>query len=53
MRTDLGHRFAHALAAQDADGLKALLANDVSFRALTPGKSWDEADANAVVDNVE
>ena len=41
-----------AIAAQDAAALKALLAPDVNFRALTPGKSWESEDADAVVDDV-
>jgi hypothetical protein len=52
MPTDLGDRFARALAAQDAVALKALLTPDVSFRALTPGKFWEGSDADAVVDGV-
>jgi len=52
MPTNLGERFANAIAAQDAVALKALLAPDVSFRALTPGKFWEGDDANAVVDDV-
>ena len=52
MPTDLGERFVNAIAAQDAVALKALLAPDVSFRALTPGKSWAGEDADAVVDDV-
>jgi|KBSMisStaDraftv2_1062788.scaffolds.fasta_scaffold105233_1 hypothetical protein len=50
--TDLGERFAYAIAAQDAVALKALLAPDVIFRALTPGKSWESEGADAVVDDV-
>jgi hypothetical protein len=52
MPTDLGERLAHAIAAQDAVALKALLAPDVSFRALTPGKFWECEDADVVVDDV-
>jgi hypothetical protein len=52
MRTDLGERFARTVATQDADALKALLAPDVSFRALTPGRCWEGDDADAVVDDV-
>jgi len=52
MTTDLGERFAYAIAAQDAAALKALLAPNVSFRALTPGKFWDGEDADQVIDGV-
>lgn len=50
-RPDLGERFAHALAAKDAVALRALLAPDVSFRALTPGRFWEAEDAGTVVDD--
>ena len=36
------------VAAQDAVALKALLAPDVIFRALTPGKSWESEGADTV-----
>ncbi len=52
MATDLGEHFAQAVAAQDADALKKLLAPNVSFRALTPGRFWESDDADAVVDDV-
>jgi hypothetical protein len=52
MPTNLGERFANAIAAKDAVALRALLAPDVNFRAVTPGKFWEGDDANAVVDDV-
>ena len=52
MPTNLGERFANAVAAKDAVALRALLAPDVNFRAITPGKFWEGDDANAVVDDV-
>jgi hypothetical protein len=52
MPTDLGERFARAVAAQDAAALKELLALRVNFRALTPGRYWEIDDADAVVDDV-
>jgi hypothetical protein len=52
MPTDLGERFARAVAAQDAAVLKELLAPRVNFRALTPGRYWEIDDADAVVDDV-
>ncbi|MGH9078827.1 MAG: hypothetical protein ACRDYE_01890 [Acidimicrobiales bacterium] len=52
MSVDLGERFARTVAAQDADALKELLAPNVSFRALTPGRCWESHDAAAVVDDV-
>jgi hypothetical protein len=52
MGTQLGERFARALAAKDAAALKDLLAPTVDFRALTPGRAWENHDAVAVVDEV-
>jgi hypothetical protein len=52
MSTDLCERFARSVAAQDADTLKALLEPTVNFRALTPGRSWESDDADAVVDDM-
>jgi hypothetical protein len=48
----IGERFARAVAAQDADAVKDLLAPDVSFRALTPSRCWEGDDADSVVDEV-
>ena len=31
--------------------MKALLRDDVDFRALTPGRPWEGSDANAIVDD--
>ena len=36
-----GHTFVTALASKDADALLALFADEVDFRALTPGKFWE------------
>jgi hypothetical protein len=52
MTTNLGERFVNAIAVKDAVALRALLAPDVNFRAVTPGKFWEGDDANAVVDDV-
>ncbi|HEY7144866.1 MAG TPA: hypothetical protein VH637_11505 [Streptosporangiaceae bacterium] len=35
-----GERFARALAAKDEAGLRALLAGQLDFQALTPGRHW-------------
>ena len=35
-----GERFARALAAKDPGALRALLADQVDFQALTPGRHW-------------
>jgi ketosteroid isomerase-like protein len=46
---DLGKDFARALAAKDAQGLLDLLHPDVEFRAVTPGRSWEADDREAVL----
>jgi hypothetical protein len=46
---DLGAAFARALAAKDSQGLLELLHPDVEFRALTPGRSWEADDREAVL----
>ena len=45
-----GERFARALAEKDGPRLKALLRPDVDFRAMTPGKFWEAADVDVIVD---
>jgi len=44
-----GERFARALAAKDADALCALLADQVDFQALTPGRHWQAGTAGQAV----
>src|SRR3954447_6932558 len=48
--TELGAELAQAVATKDAARLRALLADDVDFRGLTPRRVWDAADADEVVD---
>lgn len=48
----LGERFAHAIALRDRDGMTALLADDVDFKALTPRKFWDAGSPEEVLDVV-
>jgi hypothetical protein len=52
METTVGERFARAIAAKDAAALRALLAPDVDFRALTPGRAWESTSASEVIDDV-
>lgn len=47
-----GSRFVAAVAARDVDGLRAVLAPDVDFRGLTPGRFWEASDPDGVVDAV-
>ncbi|WP_377642946.1 hypothetical protein [Oryzobacter terrae] len=45
----LGERLAHAVAAKDHDAVRAVLAPDVDFRALTPGRAWEGTGPDVVV----
>jgi hypothetical protein len=44
-----GEHFARALAAKDAAALCALLADQVDFQALTPGRHWQAGTAGQAV----
>ncbi|TDV57908.1 hypothetical protein [Actinophytocola oryzae] len=48
--TTLGERFARALAAKDEEGVRAVTAPDVNFRAMTPGRFWEAASHEDLVD---
>lgn len=50
MTSDIGERFARAIADKDAPALKALLCPEVDFRAMTPGKFWEAGDPHEIVD---
>lgn len=50
--TSLGERFAHAIARRDRAGLAALLAADVDFKGLTPGRLWEAGTPDEVLDVV-
>jgi hypothetical protein len=52
MSLDLEERLARSVANQDAGVLRQLLASNVSFRALTPGRVWECEDAAEIVDEV-
>jgi ketosteroid isomerase-like protein len=41
VQTSLGAEFAQAIAAKDADRLRALLHPDVDFKGLTPRRVWE------------
>ena len=45
-------RFAQALAAKDADGMRAVLADGLDVRAMTPGRFWEPASVDEFVDGV-
>jgi hypothetical protein len=46
---DLGADFARALAAKDSQALLELLHPEIEFRAVTPGRSWEENDREGVL----
>ena len=48
----MGPRFARALAAKDTTGLRQVLAPDVDFRGLTPGRAWEASSADELVDEI-
>jgi hypothetical protein len=50
--TTTGERFAGALAARDEAGMRALLADEVDFEALTPGQHWQAATPGEVVGEI-
>lgn len=52
MSGTMGEAFARALAATDNDRLRGLLAGEVDFRALTPGRYWAARTPEEVVDEV-
>ena len=52
MDMPISERFARAIAARDASALLGLLAPQVDFRAMTPGRFWEASSAREVVDDV-
>ena len=47
-----GERFARALAAKDGDALCVLLADQVDFQALTPGRHWQASTGRQAVEEI-
>ena len=48
----MGERFARAIAEKNSSALLELLASEIDFRAMTPGRFWEAATAVEVVDGV-
>jgi hypothetical protein len=46
---DLGADFARALAAKDSSRILDLLHPEIDFRGLTPNRTWDASDRDAVL----
>lgn len=49
MSDSLGARLARALAEKDEAALRGLLADDVDFKGLTPGRLWEGSGPDDVV----
>jgi len=49
---DEGSAFARAVSSKDRGGLLEVLADDVDFRALTPGRAWEASSPPEVADIV-
>ena len=47
----IGERFARAIAQQDRSALLDVLAPEVDFRALTPGRFWETSSPTELVDD--
>ena len=45
----LGAEFARALAAKDSSRMLDLMHPEIDFRGMTPSKSWEENDRDAVI----
>jgi hypothetical protein len=50
MSESLGLRLARAIADKDETALRGVLADDVDFRGLTPGRAWEASNPDEVVD---
>lgn len=48
----LGAAFANALAAKDFDAIRAILHPEIDFRGLTPRRSWEASDPEALIGSV-
>jgi hypothetical protein len=49
---NLGNSFGAALAAKNAAALRAMFADTVDFRAMTPNHTWEGQTPTAVIDDV-
>ena len=45
----LGADFARALAAKDAEAIRELIHPEIDFRGLTPSRSWEATDRDALI----
>jgi len=49
MDSDVAERFVQAIVDHDRAGMLALLAPDVDFRGMTPGRTWEASSPEEVV----
>jgi len=52
MGEPVGERFARALAAKDGPTLIDLLAREIDFRGMTPGRFWETTSPTELVDDM-
>jgi hypothetical protein len=52
MTDTLGRRLVESVAARDVAAVTALLASDVDFKGVTPGRFWEASSPEGVVDAV-
>lgn len=50
MSQDLAARWADVVSRKDWDGLRALVADGVDFRGMTPGRIWEGGSPDEVVE---
>jgi hypothetical protein len=48
--SDLGAEFVRALAAKDVDRLSSLIDPWIDFRGMTPSRTWEATDRDAVLE---
>jgi hypothetical protein len=48
--SDLGAEFVRALAAKDVDRLSSLIDPRIDFRGMTPSRTWEATDRDAVLE---
>ncbi len=51
-KVDLGQRFAEGIFKRDRSALLAVLADELDFRGLTPGRSWKATSSTAAIDDI-
>jgi hypothetical protein len=52
MHQGIGEQFARAIATKDRAALRDLLAPEIDFVGMTPGRVWETTSASALVDDI-